>query len=707
MKDPNDTRDVIPRAGSPLWIYLSVVSVAGLAVLVAALAGLSPADVHRLVTSPLLWTIGILIMVGELRPILTPGKSGPDAGVASLTFSFAALLYWGLPVAALFKAVCTIIAGRANGKAPFRCAFNAAQDVLALAAAWAALGLAGIHPEPTHPWVPSGGHLGGVAFAAGAYFVVNFVLVIVAVSLHARTPVTVKALEELPYQAFVNLALLSAAPLVVVVMGRSPLLVVLFFLPLVAVYLNAEVSVQREHQALHDELTGLPNRKLLLRRCEVALAEVSRSSGVAGFLLLDLDRFKEVNDTLGHPAGDQLLQTVAHRLTHSVRPGDLVARLGGDEFAVLLPVIRSTATAREVAARLRAALSEPFRLDGMTLAVEASIGIAVYPADAPDVEQLMQRADVAMYLAKENRTGIETYDPARDRNSPARLTLLGDLRRAMDRGEIELRYLPKVWLADGRAAGLEAVASWRHPERGLISAEELAETAGGSGLMRELTRHVVEAALDQAQTWWQARLPVQVSLNVSARDLLDSGLTGTISGGLARRGLPPDALMLQINERLLTAEPAHVTAAVDALAELSLPVSLDDFGAGYSSLVRLRQLPVREMKIAPSLVAQVTASADDEVIVRSLVELVRTLGIRSVAKGVATAQTAATLHTLGCDTAQGPHVSSPLTSSKATAWLRGNLTTPAATAGQGPPKPRRPVQPKQRPKTAVTAPGRR
>ena len=707
MKDPNDTRDVIPRAGSPLWIYLSVVSVAGVAVLGAALAGLTSTDVHRLLGSPLLWTIGILIMVGELRPILTPGKSGPDAGVASVTFSFAALMYWGLPVAALFKAVCTIIAGRANGKAAFRCAFNAAQDVLALAAAWAALGLAGIHPQPTRPWVPSGDHLGGVAFAAAAYFVVNFILVIVAVSLHARTPVRVKAIEELPYQAFVNLALLSAAPLVVVVMGRSPLLVLLFLLPLVAVYLNAEVSVQREHQALHDELTGLPNRKLLLRRCEVALHEAARSAGSAGFLLLDLDRFKEINDTLGHPAGDQLLQAVAHRLTHSVLPGDLVARLGGDEFAVLLPVIKSAATAREVAARLRAALSEPFRLDGMSLAVEASVGIAVYPADAPDVEQLMQRADVAMYLAKEHRSGLETYDPARDRNSPARLTLVGDLRRAVDRGEIELRYLPKVWLADGRAAGLEALASWRHPERGMISTDELTETAGPSGLMRELTRHVVDAALDQAQTWWQDGLPVQVSLNVAARDLLDPGLTGTISDGLARRGLPPDALMLQINERLLTAEPAHLGAAVAALGELGLPVSLDDFGTGYSSLVRLRELPLREMKIDPSLVATVADGAEDEVIVRSLVDLVATLGIRSAAKGVASAQVATALRSLRCDIAQGPHVSPPLAVGKATSWLRKNLAaTPAPSVGQGPPKPRRPAQPTPRPKTAATAPGR-
>jgi diguanylate cyclase (GGDEF)-like protein len=684
MKDPNDTRDITPRAGSPLWNYLAVVSLAGLAVLFASLAGLSLADIHRLADSPLLWMIAILVMVGELRPIITPGRSGPDAGVASVTFSFAALLYWGLPVAALFKAVGTIIAGRANGKAPFRCAFNAAQDVLGLGAAWVALGVAGIHPQPSHPWVPSGSHLAGVAFAAAAYFVVNFALVTIAISLHTRAPLLEKAREELPYQAFVNLALLSLAPLVDVVMGRSPLLVVLFLLPLAAVYLNAAMSVQREHQAMHDELTGLPNRKLLLRRCEEALADAARTQRVVGFLLLDLDRFKEVNDTLGHPAGDKLLQTVAHRLTHSVRPGDLVARLGGDEFAVLLPVIRSARTAREVAARLRAALAEPLRLDGMTLAVEASVGIATFPGDASDVELLMQRADVAMYLAKEHRTGLETYDPSRDRNSAARLTLLGDLRRAVVRGEVELHYQPKVWLADGRPAGIEALVRWRHPERGLIAPDELPETASPSDLMRELTQHVVGSVLDQAKTWWQSGLPVQVALSITARDLLDASLTNAISQGLTSRGLPPDALMLQVDERLLTSEPADRAPAIEALAALDLALGLDDFGAGYSSLVHLRQLPLREMKIDSSFVRRLPGTADDEVIVRSLIDLIRALGIRSVAKGVGSPRTAAALRALGCDVAQGPHVSGPLLAPQATTWLREHQPAPAA-----PPRPRR------------------
>ena len=247
-------------------------------------------------------------------------------------------------------------------------------------------------------------------------------------------------------------------------MGRSALLVLLFLLPLSAVYASAAMSVQREHQALHDELTGLPNRSLLSQTGD-ALAEAASRAAEAGFLLLDLDRFKEVNDTLGHPVGDGLLQIVAHRLTHSVRPGDLVARLGGDEFAVLLPAVPARRAAREVAARLRAALAEPIQLEGMSFQLEASIGIAFYPDDATAVDLLMQRADVAMYLAKERRSGVERYVHRRRPQLPARLSLLGDLRRGLDHGELELHYQPKVFLAGGRTGGMEALVRWRHPPR--------------------------------------------------------------------------------------------------------------------------------------------------------------------------------------------------------------------------------------------------
>jgi diguanylate cyclase (GGDEF)-like protein len=309
--------------------------------------------------------------------------------------------------------------------------------------------------------------------------------------------------------------------------------------------------MQREHQAHHDELTGLPNRTLLLRQAAGALPEAARSGGRAGFLLLDLDRFKEVNDTLGHHVGDALLRAVARRLTHSIRPGDLVARLGGDEFAVLLRSVPDGSVAREVAARLRTALAEPIRLEGLSLQIEASVGIALYPDDAAGVEVLLQRADVAMYLAKERRTGVETYAPDADHNSPARLSLLGELRRGIGRGELEVHYLPTMTLADGWPGGMEALVRWRHPRLGMITPADFMPVAEQSSLARDLTAYVVDAALAQAARWRQDGLLVQVSVNLSARDLLGTGLADAVERGLRRYGLRPGELMLEISEALL------------------------------------------------------------------------------------------------------------------------------------------------------------
>ena len=412
MRDPNDPRDTGPRIGSPLWLYLTAVTVAGAAALALAAVSLVNAGLTTLLRQPLLPAIAALAVIGELRPIVTPGKSRPDSADASLMFCFAALLYWGFPVAALVRLVTSVVTAVVGRRPVFRTAFNAAQYSLSLGAAWLILLAAGIHPRPLAPWTPTGRELGAVGLAAVAYFLVNFFLVSVAVAVHSRAPIPATLRKELPYQAFVNLVLLSAAPLVVVVMGRSVLLVLLFLLPLTAIYANAATSRKREHEALHDELTGLPNRAFLFKKTSEALAEASRADGRVGFLLLDLDRFKVVNDTLGHPAGDHVLKVIAQRLAHGVRPDDLVARLGGDEFAVLLPAAKPGSTAREVALRLRTALAEPIQLDGMTFQIETSIGIAFYPEDAPGAELLVQRADVAMYLAKERQTGVEAYSGA-------------------------------------------------------------------------------------------------------------------------------------------------------------------------------------------------------------------------------------------------------------------------------------------------------
>ncbi|MEV5569032.1 bifunctional diguanylate cyclase/phosphodiesterase [Spirillospora sp. NPDC052269] len=698
MKDPNNTRNTSPRRGSPLWIFFAASIALGAAAGAATLAGLARADLDALFGNPVFWILGAFIVVGEMRPIIAPGLTETSGATTSTTFTIAALLYAGLPVAAALQAAAAITCGVFRGRSPHRIAFNTAQYVLSLGASALVLNAFGIHPSPTDPWVPGGGDLPVIALVGVVYFVTNVTLVGSAIALHERITL-VRALRwDLPYQILVHLALLGLAPLMVIAMDRSAAFVPLIVLPFIAVYLNASVSVRREHQALHDGLTGLPNRKLLITRTEEAIVHLGRPtarptgrpSGTpsggsllrrggddaaqrVGLFLLDLDRFKEVNDTLGHPTGDRLLQLVAHRLTHSVRPGDLVARLGGDEFAVLLPTVRDEAAAREVAARLRAALSEPVRLDGVSFDLEGSVGIALYPDHAPDFELLLQRADVAMYHAKGSRTGVEVYSPDRDRNSPARLGLLGDLRRALDRGELELRYQPKIALRDGRLVGMEALLRWRHPERGVLGPEEFLPVAAQTYLMRAITHEVVDMVLAQAEAWWREGLTVQVSVNVSGRDLLDADLAETIAEGLVARDLPAAALQLEITERVLTGEPASGSGTVAALTDLGVALSLDDFGTGYSSLVRLKRLPIEEVKIDSSFVGRLTASPDDAVIVRSVVELVGTLGLRSVAEGVEDGQTAALLREMGCDAAQGWHFARPMDTGRATAYLRQSM----------------------------------
>jgi len=711
MKDPNDTRNIAPRRGSPLWIDITAVTAVGALVLMLAVLRLRGAHyfiparhfavAHHLavgqniLATPLFWAVTLMIVAGEVWRIITPGKSGPESPAASITISFAVMLYWGFPIAVLLRAIAIIIVGVVHRTSLHRVAFNAAQLSISLAAAALALAAAGIGPTPHNPWVPTGSQLLFVLFAALAYFVVNFCLVATAISLYSRTSIKTVVRANLRYQGFSHLVLFAAAPLVTVAMATgSARIVALFAFPLAAIYLNAASSVQREHQANHDELTGLCNRKLLTRQSAEALAKAAAAGTKAGFLLLDLDRssgLKEVNDTLGHAVGDRLLQIVAQRLTRSVRPGDVVARMGGDEFAVLLPSVREVTAAREVAARLRAALSEPVRLEAMTFDMQASVGIAIYPDDAIGFDQLVRRADVAMYLAKERRSGIERYAAAADRNSADRLALVGELRRALHRGEIELHFQPKVLLGSERVIGMEALARWRHPQRGMLTATDFVHLAEQSYLMSELTDQVIGKALDQAARWWLDGLRVEVSVNIPARDLLSGRLTDLIDGALQRRGLPPGALRLDIDEHVLAGKSDQAAGTVRALADLGVGVSLDDFGTGHSSLALLTRLGVSEVKLDPKLIGEFPGSRDKTMTVRSLVNLARTLGIRSIAEGVETDAVAAALRAAGCDGAQGWFFGRPLTADQATAWLvehvesgqRGAVGTAAPTGQTG------------------------
>ncbi|HEU6443653.1 MAG TPA: EAL domain-containing protein [Gaiellaceae bacterium] len=424
-----------------------------------------------------------------------------------------------------------------------------------------------------------------------------------------------------------------------------------------------------EHQALHDSLTDLPNRTLFHDRVRQALTWARREHVAVAVMIMDLDRFKEVNDTLGHASGDELLKQVGLRLQESLRESDTVARLGGDEFGVLLPKVVDAEAAVAVARKLRTTLEEPFTIHGLALQMEASIGIALFPDHGTDVQSLLQRADVAMYVAKEHPAGCEVYTRERDDYSPDRLTLLTELRRAIDRGELVLHYQPKVDLRTGEIHGVEALVRWMHAERGTIPPDEFIPPAQKTGVIGPLTMFVLDEALRQCRAWALQGLELCVAVNLSTRNLLDVHLPDTVGGLLARWEVPPRLLELEITESTILADPVRAMQILSRLNEMGIRIAIDDFGTGYSSLAYLKRLPVDELKIDKSFIQGMEENENDAVIVRSTIDLGRNLGLRVVAEGVETAKAWSGLARLGCDIAQGYYLSRPVPAEELTEWL--------------------------------------
>jgi diguanylate cyclase (GGDEF)-like protein len=428
-------------------------------------------------------------------------------------------------------------------------------------------------------------------------------------------------------------------------------------------------------QALHDALTGLPNRTLLRQQAEAALD--GATPGSVALVLIDLDRFKEINDTLGHAHGDVVLQAVAERLCGAVRGSDTVARLGGDEFAVLLPGVESAAAAEDLATRALTALEGGVEADGISVDVEASIGIAI-AGEGTDVESLLRNADIAMYSAKDRSLGVCVYGDELDDHSPERLGLLGDLRRAIDAGELVLHWQPKVSLADGAVHGVEALLRWHHPERGVIPPGVFIPAAERTPVIRPLTRYVLDAAVAQCARWRAAGRELDVAVNVSARNLLDDRFVDDVLEVLARWDVPASSLELEVTESAIMADPARAQLILGRLAAVGVTLSIDDFGAGYTSLSHLKDLPVHQLKIDRSFVTSMTTDRSDALIVRSVVELARNLGLTTVAEGVEDRATLERLGDLGCDVAQGYLVSRPLPAEQLEVWLdRARVTAGA------------------------------
>jgi len=421
-----------------------------------------------------------------------------------------------------------------------------------------------------------------------------------------------------------------------------------------------EHAEAKAYEASHDALTGLGNRSLLQERASAAFDATAVDGTQCGLLIVDLDHFKEINDTLGHAAGDVLLTQVACRLGEAVPRADAVCRLGGDEFAVLLGGFRRAQDADALAARLLRVLAEPVTFDGLRLSIEGSVGVACYPEDASSFEELLKRADVALYQAKDTRGSFAHYRVERDESSLHRLALAAELRTALAEDQLVVHFQPQYCLRSGTLTGAEALVRWEHPKRGLLLPSEFITAVEHSGLIRDFTLSVLDKAAEEAAAWAAGGRSMSVAVNLSARNLLDRELPADVARVLARHGLAPERLVLEITETTMMSELDVVEDVLAQLRRLGVELSVDDFGTGYSSLAFLQRVQVNEVKVDRSFVAGLTASENDRALVRATVQLAHSLGARAVGEGVEDPALAAVLLELGCDLAQGYDLGRPV-----------------------------------------------
>ncbi|HEY3774500.1 MAG TPA: EAL domain-containing protein [Solirubrobacteraceae bacterium] len=461
------------------------------------------------------------------------------------------------------------------------------------------------------------------------------------------------------------------------------LIVLGLFLAITQYLLRELITSKQRHERLHtmattDELTGLANRQQFHQRIEHRIADPEPGLRFS-VLLMDLDRFKEVNDTLGHTYGDRLLRDLGPRLVAAAGDEILVARLGGDEFGVLLPRgCDARGEVTPIVERLLQTAGQPFAIDDLTIEIGASIGVSRFPDDGEDATALLRCADVAMYAAKEAQTGVKFYTAEQNQHTKRRLSVLSDIRRALTRDEIVVHYQPIVDLEDRMVSGAEGLVRWEHPEHGLIPPGAFVQSVEQSGLIGPLTRHVLEHSIAQCAQWRREGREMSIAVNLSVRNLLDRDLPREIARLLGTYQVPPASLHLEITESMIMTDPERALATVGRLSELGVRLSVDDFGTGYSSLANLRRLPINDLKIDRSFVSPMMEDESDLIIVRSTINLGHDLGLRIIAEGVEDSATLEHLATLGCDLAQGYHLSRPLAADAFGRWLADTPRQPGA-----------------------------
>ena len=623
-------------------------------------------DLHYIVEQPITFaslTAGVLL--GEMLPVKIPRRGNDEMLTLSTAFSMALLLAGGLGPALIAQGIGSVIQDVASGKVGWRSRFNLGQYTLALIAANLAMrAISNISGVPAaHPLDPS--QLPALLIGSAVFFLVNTAVVNLAIAIYQEVSVIHYFRNNFAFVVVAGGAMLCLAPIVVAAISFSVLLVPLFLAPVVAIHHAVWHGARNEHAARHDPLTGLPNRTAFRETVEDTLKSDAQSSCL---LLVDLDRFKEVNDTLGHRYGDLLLQQVAERFREQLGPGDQIARLGGDEFAIFShgrDRDSSMALAQSIATALRCA----FELEHIEVDTQASVGIALYPEDGTDVETLVQKADVAMYRAKGGHVDFALYDERHDHNSPARLALTAALRTAVETEGLIVWYQPVLDLNTGDVLSVEALVRWQHPELGLLTPASFLEIAELTNLIKPLTQRVLDISLAQVARWREQDIDVVVAVNVSTRVLVDENFPRLVVNALRNADVPANRLKLEITESTLIADPVTARAVLRELDRLGIEISIDDFGTGYSSLAYLADLPVSEIKIDQSFVSRMAAGSSETIIVSSTIDLAHHLGLRAIAEGVEDAALLPELKELGCDGVQGYEISRPLAADDATRWL--------------------------------------
>jgi diguanylate cyclase (GGDEF)-like protein len=663
---PSRGRTLRARASDPVYRFAWLVIAAGAAALgvLIAVHAFDPVA-HR----P--WPFALflaLAICGELVDLRSPRQHDDSRVSCSNLFGFTALLMFGTGVGVASFAGGLLIWGLVKRVQPLKLGFNAAQYVLAMSLAAAVLAAFSNVPHDglaIHP-----GDLPAVAASALVLLLVNNLLTVVVTALAMGIPVRHHLRRDLFLIFVVDGILVGFAPIVVVATHFSLAMVPVLALPLAATMYTARQAELREEESTHDALTGLANRTLFRRRVEQALERAQHTGQAVGVLVLDLDNFKDFNDTLGHREADGLLIGVAERLRSAVGPTDLVARLGSDDFGLLVTSNGGPGDLRHLAARVRSELDDAFVIAGLRLGVSASVGIAWAGNESDDPEALLRHADVAMHRAKVQRTGIQLYDPATDPYSPERLVLAGELREGISRGELVLHYQPKLAVDSGKVVGVEALVRWRHPERGLVPPNEFIELAERTDVIGALTMNVLRMALGQVASWRRVGIDLPVAVNLPAQMLLDRDLPGDVASMLARFGLSAGSLVLEITEGSLIHDPHGSAQILDVLSGMGVRIAIDDFGTGYSSLAWLKRFPVDEIKVDRSFVTDLASEESDAAIVRSTIELGRSLGMLVVAEGVETTEVLEQLATYGCDVVQGFLISRPVPAAQLVTWLR-------------------------------------